>query len=47
VKAVSAKTEKLTPVQLPEIGESEVSFSVDVLESTNFSQFTDSGITNP
>ncbi len=61
---MNTKTEKLNPVELPEVGETdelskavaaaprrafvepEVSFPIDVLESTTFFQFTESGATN-
>ena len=61
---MNTKTEKLNPVQLPEVNETdelskvaaaaprrafvepEVSFPIDVLESTTFFQFTESGATN-
>ena len=61
---MNTKTEKMNPVQLPEVIETdelskaaaaaprrafvepEVSFPIDVLESTTFFQFTESGATN-
>lgn len=60
---MSTKNEKIIPVQLPHVNETddvpmdavsarktfvepEVSFPVDVLESTTFFQFTESGATN-
>ena len=61
---MNTKTENVSPVQLPEVSETdeiaqvaaatcrrafvepEVSFPIDVLESTTFFQFTESGATN-